>query len=48
MLDTEFVTGHEMVSNYADPRYGTIQKFVYNRFTPYTASQKCKPEKSME
>jgi hypothetical protein len=38
-----------MVSNYAVPRYGTTQKFVYNRHTtPYTDIQKIKPEKSME
>jgi hypothetical protein len=38
-----------MVSNYADPRYGTIQKIVYNRYaTPYTDNHKFKPEKSME
>jgi len=38
VLNTTFVTGYGMVSNYADPRYGTIQKFVYNRYTtPYTA-----------
>jgi len=48
MLNIKFVTGHGMVSNYADPKYETTQKFVYNRYTPYTDSQKFKPEKSME
>jgi hypothetical protein len=50
MLNIKFVTGHGMVSNYADPRYGTIQKFVYNRYSIlYTDSKKKKtPEKSME